>query len=339
MGIFSFFTKWLAVDLGTATTVIIDNNKIVVDEPSIVAYDTRTQKYIAIGHKANQMHGKVHEYIQTKRPIREGVLTDVEAGEYMVREFIKMAIGKSFWSPAVSACVGIPSNTTEVEKRAIRDAAEQGGAREVYLVYQPIAAALGMNLDIQEPKGIMIVDIGGGTTDIAIISRCDIVTDKTIKIAGDEMTNDIVEWIKKNHNFIIGTRTAERIKIEIGAVLPDLQDPPPDIVIYGRDAYSGLPKQRTISYKEVAYAIDNTITKIEEAIYEALAEAPPELAADIYQTGIFLTGGGSFLRGLSERISLRTKIPVYKAENPLYTVALGTYHIIQHRDTFSHLLM
>ncbi len=339
MGLLDFFSVELAVDLGTATTVIIHNDRIVVEEPSIVAYDTRSNKYIAIGHKASQMHGKVHVNIQTKRPIRDGVLTDIGAGEYMIREFIKMAIGKKLIRPSVTAYIGIPSNTTEVEKRAIRDAAEQGGAREVILLYQPLCAAVGMGLDIQEPRGFMVVDIGGGTTDIAIISRCDIVLDRTIKIAGDEMTNDIIEWMKRNHNFLIGEATAERIKIEVGAALPNLNSAPPEIVVYGRDMFSGLPRQMGISYKEVAYAIDNTLSRIEDEVHQALAEAPPELAADIYTNGIALSGGGANIRGLAERLSHRVKIPVYVAEDPLHCVAKGIYYIITHKDQFSHLFM
>jgi len=327
------------MDLGTANTVIIENGIIVVDEPSIVAFDVRTQQYIAIGHKARLMHGKVHEHIQTKRPIKDGVLTDIEAGEYMVREFLRMAIGNSWFRPPVYALIGIPSNITEVEKRAVRDAAEQAGVREVHLIYQPIAAALGMELDIQEPQGHMIVDIGGGTTDIAIISRCDIVTDKSIRIGGDEMTSAIIEWMRRTHNFIIGERTAERIKIEVGAVLPDLNNPPPDIVVVGRDALTGLPKERNVSYKEVAYALDPIITNIEDAIHEAISEAPPELAADILKTGIYLSGGGAFLRGLPERLSARVKIPVHRSEDPLHCVAKGTYYALKNRDTFSFLFV
>jgi len=232
--------------------------------------------------------------------------------------------GRTLFRPTLRMVICIPSGITEVEKRAVRDSAEHAGAKEVYLIHEPMAAAIGIGIDVEEPTGNMIIDIGGGTSEIAVIALGGIVSDKSIRVAGDDFTNDIEEYMRRQHNILVGERTAEQIKIEVGAAIPDLDDPPPAYAVRGRDLMSGIPKEMIITHDEVAFALDKTISKIEEAILSALAATPPELSADIYKTGIYLAGGGSMLRGLDKRISDKTKLPVHIAENPLRAVALGT---------------
>lgn len=325
MGLFNFFTQEIAIDLGTANTLIIYNDKVVVDEPSIVAKDRSTDKIIAIGRMAQQMHGKTHENIKTIRPLKDGVIADFQAAEAMIRGMIKMIKpGRSFFTPSLRMVICIPSGITEVEKRAVRDSAEHAGAKDVYLIHEPMAAAIGIGIDVEEPMGNMIIDIGGGTSEIAVIALGGIVCDKNIRVAGDEFTSDIEEYMRRQHNILIGERTAEQIKIEVGAALPELDDPPEDFAVRGRDLMTGIPKEISVSSAEIAHALDKSISKIEEAILSALEQTPPELSADIYRTGIYLAGGGSMLRGLDKRISMKTKLPVHIAEDPLRAVARGT---------------
>jgi rod shape-determining protein MreB and related proteins len=339
MGFFSFLTQEIAIDLGTANTVIIHNDRVVVDEPSIIAMERNTGKVIAVGKLAMQMHGKTHENIKTIRPLRDGVIADFNAAEYMIRGMIKMINpGRRLFAPSLRLVICIPSGITEVEKRAVKDSAEHAGGKEVYLIHEPMAAALGIGIDVEEPMGNMIVDIGGGTSDIAIIALGGIVCDKSIRIAGDELTSDVEEYMRRQHNILVGERTAERIKIEVGAAIPDLDNPPPDYPVHGRDLMTGVPKEIFVSYSEIAHALDKSISKIEEAILNALEITPPELAADIYRTGIYLTGGGALLRGLDIRISLKTKLPVHIAEDPLRAVARGTGIALKNADRFPFLI-
>ncbi len=339
MGLFDFFTQEIAIDLGTANTLIIYNDKVVVDEPSIVAMDRATGKYIAIGRLAQQMHGKTHEDIKTIRPLKDGVIADFQAAEAMIRGMIKMIKTKnSFFTPSMRMVICIPSGITEVEKRAVKDSAEHAGAKEVYLIHEPMAAAIGIGIDVEEPMGNMIIDIGGGTSEIAVIALGGIVCDKNIRIAGDEFTNDIEEYMRRQHNILIGERTAEKIKIEVGAASPELEDPPEDYAVRGRDLLTGIPKEIHVSYKEIAHALDKSIAKIEEAILSALENTPPELSADIYRTGIYLAGGGSMLRGLDKRISLKTKLPVHVADDPLKAVARGTGIALKNIGKFQFLM-
>jgi rod shape-determining protein MreB len=339
MGFFSFLTQEIAIDLGTANTVIIHNDRVVVDEPSIIAMERNTGKVIAVGKLAMQMHGKTHENIKTIRPLRDGVIADFNAAEYMIRGMIKMINpGRRLFAPSLRLVICIPSGITEVEKRAVKDSAEHAGGKEVYLIHEPMAAALGIGIDVEEPMGNMIVDIGGGTSDIAIIALGGIVCDKSIRIAGDELTSDVEEYMRRQHNILVGERTAERIKIEVGAAIPELDNPPPDYPVHGRDLMTGVPKEIFVSYSEIAHALDKSISKIEEAILNALEITPPELAADIYRTGIYLTGGGALLRGLDIRISLKTKLPVHIAEDPLRAVARGTGIALKNADRFPFLI-
>lgn len=333
------FTKEIAIDLGTANTIIIYNDKVVVDEPSIVAIERSSGKIIAVGKKAQMMHGKTHENIKTVRPLRGGVIADFHAAEHMIREMIKMIeIRKSWFPPALKMVICIPSGITEVEERAVKDSAEQAGAKEVRLIHEPMAAAIGIGIDVLEPVGNMVIDIGGGTTEIAVIALGGIVNNKSIRIAGDEFDTDIVEYMRKQHNINIGERTAERIKIEVGAALPDIDNPPPEYKVHGRDMLTGIPKEVVVNHVEIAHALDKSIVKIEAAVLNALEMTPPELSADIFETGIYLAGGGSLLRGLDKRLHLRTKLTVHVAEDPLRAVARGTGIALKNFDKFTFLI-
>lgn len=339
MGLFSFLTQEIAIDLGTANTIIIHNDKIVVDEPSIVAVDANTGKLIAIGEKARQMHGKTHQNIRTIRPLRDGVIADFNAAELMIRGMIKMINPKpKLFTPALKIVICIPSGSTEVEIRAVRDSSEHAGAREVYMIHEPMAAALGIGIDVEAPEGNMIVDIGGGTTEIAVIALGGIVCNKSLRIAGDDFTDDIQEYMRHQHNIKIGERTAEEIKIKVGAALPDIEDPPIDFIVRGPHQMTSLPMEIPVSYQEIAHCLDKSISKIEAAILSAMEQTPPELYKDIYNKGIWLTGGGALLRGLDKRFEAKHNIPVHVAEDPLHAVARGTGISLKNVDKFSFLL-
>lgn len=341
MAFFDFLTESIAIDLGTANTLIIHNDKVVVDSPSIVARDRTTGKIIAVGKEANLMQGKTHENIKTIRPLKDGVIADFDASEKMISMFIKNipSLKKKLFPPALRMVICIPSGITEVEMRAVKESAERVNGKEVYLIHEPMAAAIGIGIDIMEPKGNMIVDIGGGTTEIAVIALGGIVCDKSVKIAGDVFTNDIVYYMRTQHNLFVGESTAENIKISIGAATEDLQSPPEEMSVQGRDLLTGKPKQVQVSYREIAKALDKSILRIEDAIMETLSNTPPELAADIYNTGIFLAGGGSMLRGLDKRLSLKTDLPVYIAEDPLRAVVRGTGISLKNLEKFKSILM
>jgi len=339
MGIFSFFLQEIAIDLGTANTIIIQNDKIVVDEPSIVAIDNNSGKLIAIGSKARQMQGKTHENIKTIRPLKDGVIADFNAAELMIREMIKMASTKNhMFTTSLRMVICIPSGSTEVEIRAVRDSAEHAGARDVYLIHEPMAAALGIGLDVQAPEGSMVIDIGGGTTEIAVISLGGIVANKSIRTAGDDFTREILEYMRHQHNIKVGERTAEAIKINAGSALPDLDEPPIDFMVRGPHQMTALPVEIPVSYQEIAHCLDKSLAKIETAILAVLEETPPELYADIYRKGIYLAGGGALLRGLNVRLMEKTNIPVHIAEDPLHAVARGTGIALKNIDKF-HFLM
>jgi rod shape-determining protein MreB and related proteins len=339
MGLFSFLTKEIAIDLGTANTIIMYNDKVVVDEPSIVAIERNTGKIIAVGKKAMMMHGKTHENIKTIRPLRDGVIADFQSAEFMISELIKMIGLKNRWfSPALKMVICIPSGITEVEERAVKDSAEQAGAKEVRLIHEPMAAAIGIGIDVLEPTGNMIIDIGGGTSEIAVIALGGIVNNKSIRIAGDDFNADIEEYMRKQHSINIGERTAERIKIEVGSALTVLDNPPDDYAVHGRDMLTGIPKEIKVNYSEIANCLDKSISKIEAAVLNALEMTPPELSADIFRTGIYLAGGGSLLRGLDKRIHLKTKLPVHVAEDPLRAVARGTGIALKNFDKFPFLI-
>ncbi|NER18272.1 rod shape-determining protein [Spongiivirga citrea] len=341
MGFFDFLTEEIAIDLGTANTLIIHNDKVVVDSPSIVARDRTTGKIIAVGKEANMMQGKTHENIKTIRPLKDGVIADFDASEQMISKFIKNipSLKKKIFTPSLRMVICIPSGITEVEMRAVRESAERVNGKEVYLIHEPMAAAIGIGVDIMQPKGNMVVDIGGGTTEIAVIALGGIVCDKSVKVAGDVFTNDIVYYMRTQHNLYVGERTAETIKIQIGAATEDLETPPDDMSVQGRDLLTGKPKQVQISFREVAKALDKSILRIEDAVMETLSQTPPELAADIYNTGIYLAGGGSMLRGLDKRLSQKTDLPVYIAEDPLRAVVRGTGIALKNLSRYKSVLI
>jgi rod shape-determining protein MreB len=338
MKLFSFFTQELAVDLGTANTLIIQNDEVVIDEPSIVAVNRFTNEVIAVGKKAMQMHEKTHENIKTIRPLKDGVIADFQAAEALIQGLINMLGDKRRFFTHLKMVICIPSGITEVEKRAVFDSADHVDSKETYLIHEPMAAALGIGLDVEEPVGNMIIDIGGGTTEIAVIALSGIVTDQSIRTAGDEFTMDIIDYMKRKHNLLIGERTAEQIKIHVGAASPDLENPPEKYAVNGRDLLTGIPKQVYTNHTETAESLDKSIAKIEEAVLKALEDTPPELASDIYKTGIYLTGGGALLRGLAPRIASKTKLKVHVADDPLRAVVRGTGIALKNTDRYSFLI-
>lgn len=336
MGIFSIFSADLAIDLGTANTLIFMKGKgIVLNEPSIVAFDRNTKKIIAIGNEAREMLGRTHRDIRTIRPMKDGVIADFEIAEGMLREFIKKI--HSSWLPSRRIVISVPSGVTEVEKRAVRDSAEHAGAREVHLLAEPMAAAIGIGLDVDAPVGNIIVDIGGGTTEIAVIALSGIVNEESIRIAGDEMDNAIIQFFKKNHNILIGERTAEAIKCEVGSAIQLTEEI--SIQVKGRDLVNGIPKITEATSVEIREALNESVQQIIDAIKLTLERTPPELAADILDRGIMLSGGGALLKGLDERVKLETSLPTHVAEDPLTAVVRGTGKVLENLNHYSKLLI
>ena len=338
MGLFSL-TQELAIDLGTANTLIIYNGKVVVDEPSIVALDVHTGQLMAIGHEARKMHEKTNPNIKTIRPLKDGVIADFNATELMLRGMIKkVKTSGSFFSPSLRIVICIPSGSTNVEIRAVRDSAEHAGGREVYMIYEPMAAALGAGLDVEAPEGSMVIDIGGGTSEIACISLGGIVCSESINVAGDVFTADIQNYVRQQHNIRIGERTAEAIKCAIGAAIPELEDAPEDFEVIGPNMLTFLPQKIMLNYNEIAYALEKSLAKLDEALMKVLETMPPELYADIVQKGIYLAGGGALLRGLDRRLNEKTGIPFHVAEDPLRAVARGTGIALKNISGFSFLM-
>ena len=339
MGFFSL-TQDIAMDLGTANTIITVNGKVVVDEPSVVALDKKNNKMIAVGHRAKMMYGKEHEGIRTCRPLRDGVIADFYACEQMMRGLIRMVkTGHHLFTPSLRMVIGVPSGSTEVELRAVRDSAEHSGVRDVYLIFEPMAAAIGCGIDVEAPEGQMIVDIGGGSTEIAVISLGGIVSNNSIRVAGDELTADIQEYMARQHNVKVSERMAERIKINVGSALTDLGDEAPeDFVVNGPNRITALPLEIAVCYQEIAHCIDKTIAKIETAVLQALEATPPELYADIVKNGIWLTGGGALLRGLDKRLSDKIQIPFHVDDDPLHSVAKGTGIALKNVNNFQFLM-
>lgn len=336
---FFSLTKEIAIDLGTANTIIIHNDKIVIDEPSIVALDRRTEKMIAVGKEAQLMEGKEPDNIKTVRPLKQGVIADFNAAELLIRGLVKKASKKNNWfSPSLRMVVGIPSGSTEVEIRAVRDSSEHANGRDVYMIYEPMAAALGIGLDVVAAEGNMIVDIGGGTTEIAVISLGGIVSNKSIPIAGDDLTEDIQNHMRRAHNVKVGVRTAEQIKMNVGSALTELENPPEDYIVHGPNQMTALPMEIPVSYQEISHCIEKSISKIEAAVLGALEQTPPELYADIVHNGIWLAGGGALLRGLDKRLTDKIGIQFHVAEEPLLAVAKGTGVALKNIENFSFLI-
>ena len=337
---FSFLNQELAIDLGTANTIIYQNGQIVLDEPSIVALDNNTGKCIAIGQKAKLMHDRTNPGIRTIRPLRDGVIADFNAAEMMIRGFIKQVGSRhrSLFTPNLKVVVGIPSGSTEVEIRAVRDSTEHAGGRDVYLIFEPMAAALGIGLDVEAPKGNMVVDIGGGTTEIAVISLGGLVQQDSIRTAGDVFTSDIQQYLRQQHNIRVGEITAEKIKIAVGAVIPDLDVEPEPFIVRGPNLMTAHPVEATITHDEIAHCLDKSIAKIETSILHVLENTPPELYSDIVENGIFLSGGGALLRGLDKRLTDKVNIRFHVSEDPLHAVARGTCEALKNTDHYSFLM-
>ena len=328
------------MDLGTANTIIMHNDKIVVNEPSIVALDNRTDKMVAVGNQAKMMYEKTNKDIRVVRPLRNGVIADFDACEQMMRGLIGMVdTGRRLFSPSLKMVIGVPSGSTEVELRAVRDSAEHAGGREVYMLFEPMAAAIGIGIDVLAPEGNMIVDIGGGTTEIAVISLGGLVSNNSVKVAGDDFTADIQEYMGRQHNVKVSERMAERIKISVGAALTELGDEAPeDYIVSGPNKITALPMQIPVCYQEIAHCLDRSIAKIESAVLNALENTPPELYADILKNGIYLSGGGSMLRGISKRLADKIGIEFHVASEPLLSVAKGTGVALKNVDRLSFLM-
>ncbi|MDO3681721.1 rod shape-determining protein [Paenibacillus ehimensis] len=331
---FGGFTKDLGIDLGTANTLVYVKGKgIVVREPSVVAIRTDTKTIEAVGNDAKKMIGRTPGNIRAIRPMKDGVIADFETTSTMIKYFLRQAQKQRVLfqrHPSVMVCV--PSGITAVEKRAVEDATRQAGARDAYTIEEPFAAAIGADLPVWEPTGSMVVDIGGGTTEVAVISLGGIVTSRSIRVAGDEMDEAIIQYIKRTYNLMIGERTAEQIKMEIGSALP--LEPATRLEIRGRDLVSGLPKTMAVTSDEITEALGDTVNSIVEAVKVTLEKCPPELAADIMDRGIVLTGGGGLLRNLDKLLSRETGMPVLVAENPLDCVAIGTGRALENIHLF-----
>ena len=339
---FSFLNQELAIDLGTANTVIYQNGQIVLDEPSIVAIDNNTGKCIALGSQAKLMHERTSPGVKTVRPLRDGVIADFNAAEMMIRGFIRQAGGRRhpLFTPNLKVVVGIPSGSTEVEIRAVRDSTEHAGGRDVFLIFEPMAAALGTGLNVEAPQGNMVVDIGGGTTEIAVISLGGLVQQESIRTAGDVFTSDIQYYLRQQHNIKVGEITAEKIKVAVGAVIPDLtpEEEPAPFIVRGPNLMTAHPVEATITHQEIAHCLDKSIAKIETSILHVLENTPPELYADIVENGIYLSGGGALLRGLARRFQDKVNIQFHVAEDPLHAVARGTCDALKHTDRYSFLM-
>lgn len=336
MSVFQLFSNDVAIDLGTANTLIWMKGKgIVLNEPSIVAFDRSSKHIIAIGHDAQAMVGKTHRDIKIIRPLRDGVIADFEIAEGMLRALIRKV--SLSWQPARRVVVCVPSGITEVEKRAVRDSCEHAGAKEVHLIAEPMAGAIGVGLNVFEPVGNIIIDIGGGTTEIAVIALSGIVSDESIRIAGDEMTSAILQYFKRVHNILIGDRTAEMIKCEVGSAVPLEEEL--EIEVKGRDLVQGIPRRIQVSSADIREALTESINTIVAAVMSLLERTPPELSADIFDRGIMLTGGGALLKGLDERLRRETSLPIHIAEDPLTAVVRGTGKVLENLGEYSSVLI
>ena len=338
MGLFSL-TQELAIDLGTANTLIVYNDEVVVDEPSVVAVNVQTGQLVELGRKAHAFIGRTNPNLRTIRPLKDGVIADFNATELMLRGMIrKIKTRSSLFSPSLKMVICIPSGSTDVAIRAVRDSAEHAGGREVAMIFEPMAAALGAGIDVEAPEGNMIIDIGGGTSEIACISLGGIVCSESIEVAGDEFTTDIMEYVRHQHSVRIGERTAEEIKCKIGAAVPELEDAPEDFVVTGPSMLTGLPQTITLSYNEIAYALDKSLVKLDAALMKVLQEMPAELYTDVVKNGIYLAGGGALIKGLDRRLSKKTGIPFHIAEDPLRAVVRGTNIALKNINRFSFLM-
>ena len=333
------FTQSIAMDLGTANTVIMQDNQVVVDQPSVVAIRVADDSMLAVGKKANAMIDRPVDRIRAIRPLKDGVISDYKACEKMIRGLIKMMPQKPrLFTPSIKMVVAIPSGSTDAEIRTVRDSCEHAGARELHLIYEPMAAALGMGMDIEGPEGCMVVDIGGGTTEIAVMALGSLVVNQSIPVAGDSFNRDIINHMDKVHNMRISAPTAERIKMNVGSALHELEDAPEDMMVVGPNRTTDLPLHVPVSYQEIAFCLDKNIQQIETAIRQALGQTPSELYADIVERGVYLTGGGALLHGLAKRLSDKFHIQFHVADDPLHSVAKGTCIALENTENFSFLI-
>jgi rod shape-determining protein MreB len=333
----SFFSNDMAIDLGTANTLVyVENKGIVLDEPSVVAVKSNTNQVLAVGRQAKEMLGKTPGNIYASRPLRDGVIADFELTENMLRHFIRTVHNNRFITANPRMIIGVPSGITQVERRAVRDSALQAGARKVYTIMEPMAAAIGAGIMVQDPSGSMIVDIGGGTTEVAVISLKNSVFSRSVRVGGDEMDNAIVQYIKRKYNLLIGERTAEDIKIKIGTVMPDNDSK--SMHVKGRDLVTGVPKTITLTSLEVHEALLETIASIVDVVRVALENTPPELSSDLVDKGITMAGGGSLLKGLDKLLQKETGIPVRIAEDPLLCVVKGAGQVLKQIDFYKDAL-
>ena len=338
MGLFSL-TQKLSIDLGTANTLIVYNDEVVVDEPSVVAVNIQTGQLAALGREAQAYIGRTNQILRTIRPLKDGVIADFNATEMMLRGMIrKIKTGSSLFSPSLKMVICIPSGSTNVEIRAVRDSAEHAGGREVAMIYEPMAAAVGAGIDGEAQEGNMIFDIGGGTSEIACISLGGIVCSESINVAGDVFTADIMDYVRQQHSIRIGERTAEEIKCKIGAAVPELEDEPEDFVVTGPSMLTALPQTITLSYNEIAYALDKSLVKLDAALMKVLQEMPAELYSDVVKNGIYLAGGGALIKGLDKRLSKKTGIQFHIADDPLRAVVRGTNIALKNINLFSFLM-
>ncbi len=331
----SFLNNDIAIDLGTANTLIhVKGKGILLNEPSMIAVRKEDHSILAVGYEAREMWGKTPEEIMTVRPMKDGVIADFDLAEMMIKKFIQKVQIKRLFHPLMT--IAVPSGITEVERRAVRDSGEHAGAREVYLVEEPMAAAIGVNLPIEEPLGSMIVDIGGGTTEIAVVAMSGIVTKISIRIAGDEMDEAIIQYFRRKHNLLLGEISAEEIKIKYGSTRP-FQDNR-IIPVRGRDLITGIPRTVKATSEEIQEAVEEPIRAIVEAVLLALERTPPELSSDILERGIIMTGGGSLLKGLDERLRRETNLPVSLAEDPLTAVVRGVGKVLEDLNQYKKVL-
>lgn len=336
MGFFDFLTEKIAIDLGTSNTLITQNSKITINHPSIVAINRITGKIIAVGKEASLMRGKVHSNIKTLYPFKDGVIANFDAAEKMLKTFVKKT---SSFTTSYNMIIAVPCGSTEVELRAVQESAKRLNAKKIFLIPEPVAAAIGGGINVLKPEGNMVIDIGGGTTEIAVISLGRIIKGQSIKIAGNILNENIISYVRDRHNLHIGESIAERIKIQVGSAINHLDVAPKQIQVQGRDLLTGKPKQVHITYKQVAKSLDKSIHQIENNILDTLSEIPPELSADIYNTGIYLTGGGSMLRGLDERLSKATELPVRVGDYPLETVVRGSEIVLRNIQRYTSILL
>lgn len=337
-----FFRQELAIDLGTANTVIFKDDQVILDEPSIIAIETKTERVVAIGKEAQLYEEHTPSRLYTIRPMMNGVIADYDAAEKMLTAFIRKAIGnkRRLFKPALKIVIGIPGGGTPVDMRSIRDSSSHAGATSLYMIYEPMASAMGIGLDVTEPNGNMIVDIGGGTTEIAVISLGGIVESSSIHVAGNEITTDIIDYLGQQHNISIGRTTAEQIKFAVGSVLPELPEgeEPQDYIVEGKNLVTAHPATAAISYREISSCIDKTISKIESEIIKVLQRTPPELYSNIVHNGIWMAGGGSLLRGIAKRFTDKVNIPFRVAEDPLKAVARGTCLALKGAELYPFLM-